>query len=338
MSLEFRRSLQAGMNERRARLLLGVFLPLFLLAATYGPYLILRSELPDRLATHFDFSGTPDGSMTVHGLLLTTSILIGLGLLFWVAIAGIRRPFPASLASTLGFGGGFLAGLGAGILISTVITQRDLTHWQEANLSWWVLLGTCGTAILAGALGAWIASFLPVTAEPELRAEDLPVMDLAPNQRAVWTATLYTNYLSYLGVGIFLAGIVLAVGTLWLPALFLAGTGFLLLAFSTVKVRIDQEGLQIKYGLLSWPRTSVDLEKIATASIIDVRPMQWGGWGYRGSLKLIRRAAVVHRAGPGIRLDLNDGRVFVVTVDHPEPGVALLNAEINRRAGESPEP
>lgn len=44
----------------------------------------------------------------------------------------------------------------------------------------------------------------------------------------------------------------------------------------------------------------------------------------------MRQAAIVHRAGPGIRLDLADGKVFVVTVDNPETPVALLNAKVNR--------
>jgi hypothetical protein len=44
----------------------------------------------------------------------------------------------------------------------------------------------------------------------------------------------------------------------------------------------------------------------------------------------MRQAAVVLRAGPGIRVDLSDGRVSVVTVDNPETGVAILNAEIAR--------
>jgi len=75
------------------------------------------------------------------------------------------------------------------------------------------------------------------------------------------------------------------------------------------------------------------VNRIESASVIDVRPMEWGGWGYRGMLTLMRQAAVVLRAGPGIRVDLADGRVFVVTVDDPETGVALLNAEIARLTG-----
>jgi hypothetical protein len=59
--------------------------------------------------------------------------------------------------------------------------------------------------------------------------------------------------------------------------------------------------------------------------------MQWGGWGYRGSLKLMKQAAVVLRAGPGLRLDMTGGRVFVVTIDDPGTAAALLNTEAGRR-------
>ena len=76
--------------------------------------------------------------------------------------------------------------------------------------------------------------------------------------------------------------------------------------------------------------TSVPLRRIATAQAIDIHPTDWGGWGYRGSLTLMKRAAVVLRAGPGIRLDLHDGEVFVVTIDDPDRPARLLNAEASR--------
>ena len=86
----------------------------------------------------------------------------------------------------------------------------------------------------------------------------------------------------------------------------------------------------MRYGLLRWPRTSVPIHRIATARAIDIRPADWGGWGYRGSLTLMKRAAVVLRAGPGIRLDLHDGKVFAVTINDPQDAVRLLNAEVSR--------
>ena len=46
----------------------------------------------------------------------------------------------------------------------------------------------------------------------------------------------------------------------------------------------------------------------------------------------MRRAAVVLRAGPGIRIDLHDGKVFAVTIDDPDNPARLLNAEASRLA------
>ena len=52
--------------------------------------------------------------------------------------------------------------------------------------------------------------------------------------------------------------------------------------------------------------------------------MKWGGWGYRGSRVLFRRAAVVIRKGPGLRIVTRDGRSLAITVDDPEGAVAVL--------------
>ena len=83
---------------------------------------------------------------------------------------------------------------------------------------------------------------------------------------------------------------------------------------------LNAEGIPSPGGK-RWSKTTVH---------IDVRPTEWGGWGYRGSPTLMKRAAVVLRAGPGIRLDLHDGKVFVVTIDNPEIPARLLNTEASR--------
>ncbi|EQD40866.1 lipoprotein, partial [mine drainage metagenome] len=94
---------------------------------------------------------------------------------------------------------------------------------------------------------------------------------------------------------------------------------------STIKVVVDANGLKVYYGPFGWPSSRISLARISQASAVDVRPMAWGGWGYRGSMRMLRRAAVVLRRGEGIRLDLADGKIFVVTVDDAETGAQLLN-------------
>jgi len=96
-------------------------------------------------------------------------------------------------------------------------------------------------------------------------------------------------------------------------------------AFTSVRVSVDATGMRVAYGWLRWPSTRIGIDAIRQATAIDVRPSAWGGWGYRGSLRLNRRAAVVVRAGEGLRLDLRGGRVFLVTVDGAVNAAGLLN-------------
>jgi hypothetical protein len=96
------------------------------------------------------------------------------------------------------------------------------------------------------------------------------------------------------------------------------------LASGWIRVSVDARGLRIRYGVLPWPVTSVPLSDIRRAERIDLRALEWGGWGYRGSRKAFRRAAVVLRSGDAIKLQLTDGSEFAVTVDDAATGAALL--------------
>jgi hypothetical protein len=109
------------------------------------------------------------------------------------------------------------------------------------------------------------------------------------------------------------------------------------LAFGWIRVSVDARGLRIRYGLLPWPVTSVPLGDIRRAERIDLRPLEWGGWGYRGSRKVFARAAVVLRGGDAIKLQLTDGSKFAVTVDDAATGAALL-ADLLAQQGVSGSP
>ena len=96
------------------------------------------------------------------------------------------------------------------------------------------------------------------------------------------------------------------------------------------RCRACAEPLTVRHGFLGRPRTRVPIHRIATARAIEIRPTEWGGWGYRGNLTLMNRAAVVLRAGPGLRLDLHNGKIFAITIDNPETPAQLLNTETSR--------
>ena len=90
------------------------------------------------------------------------------------------------------------------------------------------------------------------------------------------------------------------------------------------------EPLTVRHDFLGRPRTRVPIHRIATARAIEIRPSDWGGWGYRGNFTLMNRAAVVLRAGSGLRLDVYDGKIFAIAIDTPETPAQLLNAEACR--------
>ena len=66
-------------------------------------------------------------------------------------------------------------------------------------------------------------------------------------------------------------------------------------------------------------------DQIVSANARTLSAMQMGGWGYRGSLKILHRAAVVTRRGDALELQLTGERRFVVTVDEPAAFAAALS-------------
>ncbi len=63
---------QTQQDHRTARITIAGVMPVLALSAGLIPFLFVRDSLPDRLASHFDGSGVPDGSMTVAWFLTTT--------------------------------------------------------------------------------------------------------------------------------------------------------------------------------------------------------------------------------------------------------------------------
>ena len=317
------------MKEWIQRTALGAGIPVAVVGMGLGPYLAYRSDLPNRVASHYGISGRADGSMTAEQFLIVIGALMVLGLGGCVAIALTRRKLQPMVAPSVSFVGAFIGALCAGMLATTAIDQRGLERWQDATLSPWALIVWIGGSVIAGAIAARIASSLPFDSETGTDAAP-PVMNLAPGERVFWSATLSARWPLLSGLAILLVALVVTQLTeLWVVLVLLL-IAIALSAFGRIRVTADQSGLQVRYGFFGWPRTSVPIHRIATAQAIDIRPADWGGWGYRGSLTLMKRAAVVLRAGPGIRVDLHDGKIFAVTINDPENPARLLNAVVSR--------
>jgi hypothetical protein len=315
----------------RRRIILGLVVPAAIIVATVVPIARWGNDLPDRVASHFDISGTPDSSMTpvVFFALIALSLIVpGLVMLVGAALwsGRLSRPVPAFLAGL----GGFLAVLGTGICIDTVVSQRGLSDWTEAPNPVLSVLLIVALAVVVGVVAAVVARDLPFDESaglfPTTVGGETPTMDIIDAERAVFIETIGAPWMMALGGALLGLGAVLAFITQWWIGLILAVSALPVGLLSAFRVQADRNGLSVRSALFGIRFARVAMEEVERASVLHVEPMKWGGWGYRGSLKLAGSAAVVIRRGPGIHLELTNNRSFVVTLDDPRTPAAILNA------------
>lgn len=159
---------------------------------------------------------------------------------------------------------------------------------------------------------------------------------------ALWTGHATNRgqwLLAVAGAGCIALGIELAVDSAWvagLAPLVMSVVGCLAagllvlfgtLAFTHVHVRVDRDCMEVRCGHIGLPRRRIPLDQVDSAHIVPmITPRSWGGWGYRWRPEM--GTAVVVRRGPGLTLDLGDGRRFTVTVDDAEGAVRVITARL----------
>lgn len=154
---------------------------------------------------------------------------------------------------------------------------------------------------------------------------------LEPGNQSACSSTLHAGWPLLVGlIALLIAITVSQLIHLWFGIILLLPT-IVVISLSRICVTANQSGLYVHYGFIGWPRTSISLHHISRIQVIDVKPKEWGGWGYRGSLTVMKQAAVVLRAGPGIRVDFRDGRIFVVTIDNPYTLIQILETKISKK-------
>ncbi|NNE96045.1 MAG: DUF1648 domain-containing protein [Acidimicrobiales bacterium] len=307
-------------------------LPAAILLPAIWAVAALGDELPDPVASHFGVSGAPDRSMSPSLFFLAISLSLvvpGLGLMLAAALKSSKmpRPMPAFLAGM----GAFLAAFGAAIVVQTVLSQRGLADWQDARSPGVDLVAILFASVAAGVIGALVAKGLPFyegsTSFATSVDGDAPTMNLDDAERAVFVETISARWMLWLDAVLLVATAVLGVFAAWWVGLIMLVSAVPVLILSSFRVQADRKGLAVRSSLFGIRFARIELDEIERATVIDVEPMQWGGWGYRGSLKMMGSAAVVIRRGPGIHLQLSGKRSFVVTLDDPVTPAAILNAQ-----------
>jgi hypothetical protein len=143
----------------------------------------------------------------------------------------------------------------------------------------------------------------------------------------VWEGSCRGRFAVGVCLVLVVAGVVLVALGAVLSGLVAVAGGLAELALVEIHVQVARDALRVRFsGPLRWPTVRIPLTDVTHAEVIEVVPWRRGGWGYRGSLRLFRRAAVVLRRGPGLQLRLTGGRSFVVTVDDAGAALAALTA------------
>jgi hypothetical protein len=301
-------------------LAVGIALPVGLVALAVLPPLLFASRLPDPLATHWaGASGRPDGALPLALYAVLNLIFAGIPAAIVWHLA--RKPAPAEVAPAVGIAT-FVAALSAALSCAVVGANLDAPTWREAALGPLPVLVALAAALALAVVGGRAARRLESrAAAPELA----PSAGLRAGERAMWIGRARGRWALPLAAVLVASGVALGLlANIWIGALAVL-LGAVALPFTSLRVRADRHGVELRYGPFGWPRSRIALAEIRSAGALELAPLQWGGWGYRGSRRLFRKAAVVLRAGPALRLELADDTLLVVTVDDAEAGAGLLN-------------
>ena len=290
-----------------------------LVAAAVTPFVIWWSDLPNPMAIHWGPTGEPDGSMPpLVAVVFLAGLLIAIGLAVWRA----SHIAPGEAASY----GAVLAAVGVVIVGATwlsVAANRGIDSWVDADEVTLVqVVGLIVAALVVAAL-VWLAAggrrSLSV-----IEPGTAPTLDLGDVTHSVWSGRGIGKVTTMIGVVILL----IALLTWGWAGIVLLVVALVALLFAEVRTTVSQRGVVVSLGWWGFPSWTVPLETVEAATVENVKPLAWGGWGYR--VRPGARAVVI-RAGDGLRLVRPGGHDLVYTVDDAETGAGLINSIIQRR-------
>lgn len=272
------------------------------------------SGLPSPIAVHWSLAGHPDGSAS-HAVGLALAPLL-------VLLLGIAAAYSGEVASPAL---AWAVASGAVLQAMLVVANRGHADWHRARVAPVALLLVVGVPLAVAAL---VARVVP----PPAVSGDAPSLGLRAGERAAWHGEARNALLLWAGAALGVAALAVRPPR-WPVLLFVA---LALVDCALVRVSVSAERVRVALGPWGWPRLRVRTADVVRATAEDVRPMANGGWGYRGSRRLFKRAAVVVRGGEGLVLALRDGTRLVVTVDDAETAAGLVNDLAARTAPATP--
>ncbi len=287
-------------------------------ALTALPFALHWAALPDPMASHWGLSGTPDSALPKIVMLL-----LHVGATLIAALVAIRavRVQSEQTSHVLGIAS-FVSFLFTALGFLAVHANIDAPTWRDARPLSLI------TALCATGLGLGLAALVSRATRAKNFPPDsttAPSAGLAPRERAVYQKRTKARGLSLLAAAMLIAALFALLLGREDIAFVSSAVAALLIPWTQVCIRIDRQRFTIEYGPLAFPKQSFELDRVERADVIHVTPLSHGGWGYRGSLVLLGRAAVVVRSGTAIELLLRGGRRFVITSDDAERAAGVVN-------------
>ena len=317
-------------------------LPAVLVVAVFVIPLSVWSRLPAQVAVHWGASGEANGAQLKLPAFIPCVLLgiIGAGIMWCFKPRPVGGPPVAAARGAAGIGL-FLLGLAASLSMVLTRANLDVVDWRQAQFG---VAGGLGLVLGGPVALAAVGTFAIRRWGPA--ASKTPVSHVAPRGRepaqrwhpprspaaglgadAVWVGRARSVWIGPLAIGVLAYAVVEGTRLWWGAGIFLGVIGLGLLLFTSVRVIATPRGVRVAYSVLRLPLTRIPIQRITAAAATDLVAMSWG---YRGSLRLFRKAAVVIRGGAALQLDLDGGkRQFVVTIDDAQNGAAFINKAIN---------
>lgn len=299
--------------------LIALYLPAVVILVTG---LLWRGTIPEHVATHWSDLGAADGSAPTGVVFVVTLVVAGAAAIAGTVIVALPRLTTRAKRATL-----FWLGMPAGLASACWLIPASLT----------LQAGSSEQAVL----GAWIVPLLlcvlygaaPYAIAPRSAVLDptaLPTVPLGPSEVGAWTRTVTASIFVYATIVVIAIGGVVYVslllsgelGAAWFGLVIVLVAGLFIASFIRLRVTVDWRGLRIVSLLLGIPLKRIPLAQIRRAEAAELRPGEWGGWGYR---IMPGRSALILRAEPGLIVTRTSDRQFAVTLTDPEVPAGLLN-------------
>ena len=285
-----------------------VVVPALVMFGVLVPLVAFWSRYPDPLAVHWGFSGPPNGEMPlfVYAALLAAGMILNWGAL----VAGAREAMPSAPLTAVTY---FIMGLLAAVNAQIVVANLDAASLEAADD---MSVPLFAVVLLAGAIAGAIGWFAAggshgVPVDVPLAAASAPTKNWSGSASNGWVAT----------GAVLPVLVVLFVDPIW--TILMVAIAIVTVAFSSVRVEADEQGVTVDIGPFGWPRSHIPMEEITGAAAFDVQPMAYGGWGYR--VRSGVRAFII-RSGPAVRIERSQGPDTLVTVDDAAVGAASIGA------------